>query len=66
MTPVAMKADRNGFFYVLDRRNGKLLSAKPFVEVNWAKGIDAANGRPIENPEKRPGFKKKASNIART
>jgi alcohol dehydrogenase (cytochrome c) len=48
-----MTADRNGFFYVLDRRNGKLISADPFVHVNWAKGIDA-DGRPVENPEKRP------------
>ncbi len=40
-------ADRNGFFYVLDRANGKFLRATPFVEkVTWAKGIDA-NGRPI-------------------
>jgi alcohol dehydrogenase (cytochrome c) len=48
-----MTADRNGFFYVLDRKNGKLISADPFVHVNWAKGIDA-DGRPVENPEKRP------------
>ena len=51
--PALMKADRNGFFYVLDRRNGKLISATPFVYLNWAKGIDDA-GRPIEIPEKRP------------
>jgi PQQ-dependent dehydrogenase (methanol/ethanol family) len=48
-----MTADRNGFFYVLDRKTGKLISAAPFVYVNWAKGIDA-DGRPIEDPEKRP------------
>ena len=42
-----VQADRNGFLYVLDRVNGKFLSATPFVEkLNWAKGIDA-NGRPI-------------------
>ena len=51
--PVLMKADRNGFFYVLDRRNGALISATPFVFVNWASGIDPA-GRPIEVPDKRP------------
>jgi alcohol dehydrogenase (cytochrome c) len=40
-------ADRNGFFYVLDRTNGKLLNALPFVEkLNWAKLIDAS-GRPV-------------------
>ena len=64
-TPVIMQANRNGFFYVLDRRNGKLLSAKQFVDVNWATGIDMATGRPIEtaNNTKRPGLKRKASNI---
>jgi len=46
---VIMQANKNGFFYVLDRRNGKLISAKPFVQINWASGIDAKTGRPIEN-----------------
>jgi alcohol dehydrogenase (cytochrome c) len=42
-----IQADRNGFIYVLDRSNGKFLSAVPFVEkLNWAKAIDE-NGRPI-------------------
>jgi alcohol dehydrogenase (cytochrome c) len=42
-----VEANRNGFLYILDRTNGKFLSAKPFVEkLNWAKGIDA-EGRPI-------------------
>ena len=46
---VLMQANRNGFFYVLDRANGKLLSAKPFVDgVNWATGIDLKTGMPIE------------------
>jgi PQQ-dependent dehydrogenase (methanol/ethanol family) len=45
--------DRNGFGYTLDRTNGTLLVAEPFVYVNWAKGIDMKTGRPIENPEKR-------------
>jgi alcohol dehydrogenase (cytochrome c) len=48
-------ADRNGFFYVLDRTNGKFISATPFVsKITWAKGIDA-NGRPIYNDDDRPG-----------
>ncbi len=48
-------ADRNGFFYVLDRTNGKFISATPFVnKINWASGIDK-DGRPIYNPENRPG-----------
>ena len=42
-----VQANRNGFIYVLDRTNGKFLSATPFVEkLNWAKGIDE-KGRPI-------------------
>ena len=50
---VLMQAPKNGFFYVLDRRDGKLLSAKPFSTVNWATGIDLESGRPIENPAAR-------------
>ena len=50
---VLMQAPKNGFFYVLDRETGKLLSAKPFAVVNWAKGIDLKTGRPIENPDAR-------------
>ena len=44
-----LQANRNGFFYVLDRTTGELLLAKPFLKnLNWAKGIDA-KGRPILN-----------------
>jgi PQQ-dependent dehydrogenase (methanol/ethanol family) len=53
-TPVALKADRNGFFYVLNRRTGALISAQPFVTVNWANKIDLETGRPVEVPDKRP------------
>jgi quinohemoprotein ethanol dehydrogenase len=49
---VIMQANKNGFFYVLDRENGKFISAKPYAPVNWASGMDA-NGRPIENPAAR-------------
>ena len=45
-----MQANKNGFFYVLDRKTGKLISAKKFAPVNWASGIDMKTGRPIENP----------------
>jgi alcohol dehydrogenase (cytochrome c) len=41
-------ANRNGFYYILDRTNGEFLFAKAFGEVSWATGIDA-NGRPILN-----------------
>jgi alcohol dehydrogenase (cytochrome c)/quinohemoprotein ethanol dehydrogenase len=50
---VLMHAPKNGFFYVLDRATGELLSAEAFAPVNWATGIDMKTGRPIENPEAR-------------
>ncbi|MDE3117159.1 MAG: PQQ-binding-like beta-propeller repeat protein, partial [Pseudomonadota bacterium] len=50
---VIMQAPKNGFFYVLDRATGKLISAKPFAVMNWATGIDMKTGRPIENPAAR-------------
>ena len=50
---VILHAPKNGFFFVIDRTNGKFISAQNFVEVNWATGYDKS-GRPIE------------SNIART
>lgn len=46
---VLMQAPKNGFFYVLDRTNGKLISAEKYTYVNWAKSIDLKTGRPIEN-----------------
>jgi quinohemoprotein ethanol dehydrogenase len=48
---VLMQAPKNGFFYVLDRETGELISAENFVAVNWASGIDPATGRPVENTE---------------
>jgi len=48
-----MQASRNGYFFVLDRTNGKNLLTAPFAFVNWAKGIDA-EGRPIPDPAKFP------------
>ncbi|MEI9811758.1 MAG: PQQ-binding-like beta-propeller repeat protein [Acidobacteriota bacterium] len=45
-----LHAPKNGFFYVLDRTNGKLISAEPYTEVSWAKAIDMKTGRPVENP----------------
>lgn len=62
---VAMQAPKNGFFYVVDRTNGALISAKPFIPmaatkdtpagapISWAYGVDPATGRPMENPEAR-------------
>jgi quinohemoprotein ethanol dehydrogenase len=44
---VLMQASKNGFYYVLDRASGELLSADPFAFVNWTKGIDRTTGRPL-------------------
>ncbi|HTV02657.1 MAG TPA: PQQ-dependent dehydrogenase, methanol/ethanol family, partial [Luteitalea sp.] len=51
---VLMQAPKNGFFFVVDRQTGKLISASPFVKnINWASGYDLATGRPNEAPEAR-------------
>lgn len=62
---VAMQAPKNGFFYVLDRKDGRLLSAQPFLPVapasdtppglpiSWAYTVDMASGRPVENAAAR-------------
>jgi quinohemoprotein ethanol dehydrogenase len=47
---VLMQAPKNGFFYVLDRATGELLSAKNYVEVTWATHVDMKTGRPVETP----------------
>jgi alcohol dehydrogenase (cytochrome c) len=54
-TPVYMKADRNGFFYVVNRDNGKIVSAEKYVPTTWANKIDLATGKPDEVADKRPG-----------
>ena len=49
---VIMQANKNGFFYVLDRATGEFISGEPFVSgVTWATGLDPKTGRPIEAPE---------------
>jgi len=50
---VILHAPKNGFFYVIDRDTGKLISAEPFTKITWASKIDMATGRPVENPEAR-------------
>lgn len=47
---VLMTAPKNGFYYVIDRHDGKLISAKPYVKVSWATGVDLKTGRPQEVP----------------
>ena len=53
---VLMQAAKNGIFYVLDRANGRLISAQPFTYINWATGVDTKSGRPLETANARyPG-----------
>lgn len=52
---VLMQAPKNGFFYVIDRESGALISAKNFAHVNWASGIDLKTGRPVETKTARYG-----------
>jgi quinohemoprotein ethanol dehydrogenase len=47
---VLMQAPKNGFFYVLDRATGELLSAEKYVRVNWADRVDLKTGRPVQAP----------------
>ncbi|HXX12120.1 MAG TPA: PQQ-dependent dehydrogenase, methanol/ethanol family [Burkholderiales bacterium] len=63
--PALMHADRNGFFYVLNRDTGKVVAADPFVTVNWATHVDLETGKPVEAPnnEKRPQLGKWARNV---
>jgi len=48
---VLMQAPKNGFFYVLDRTDGELLSAEKFAHASWASHVDLQTGRPVERPE---------------
>ena len=50
---VLVHAPKNGFVYVLDRKDGKLISAKNWVPTTWASAIDLKTGRPVENPASR-------------
>src|SRR5690606_25097684 len=50
---VLVEMPKNGFFYVIDRINGELISAEKVAEVTWATGIDMKTGRPIEVPAAR-------------
>ena len=52
---VIMQANKDGFYYVLDRITGQFISGQPWVQVNWAKGLDEATGRPIVNEEAHYG-----------
>jgi alcohol dehydrogenase (cytochrome c) len=53
MRHLVAQADRNAFYYVLDRDTGKFIAGQPFAKETWAKGL-ASNGRPIEEPNNQP------------
>ena len=55
-----MQLNRNGFLYVLDRTNGKLISAKPFEKVNWATHVDMETGRPVETEVAQEAARRRA------
>jgi quinohemoprotein ethanol dehydrogenase len=59
---VILQPSKNGFFYVLEAATGKLLSADPFTEVNWATGVDMRTGRPQIVPASR--YEKEPWNLA--
>ena len=48
MRKVIMQAPKNGFFYVIDRTNGELISAENYVPINWATHVDMETGRPVK------------------
>ena len=48
MVKAILHAPKNGFFYVINRETGKLISAEPFVKTTWASHVDLATGRPVE------------------
>jgi len=52
---VIMHSPKDGFFYVLDRVTGELLSADPITKINWTTGIDSKTGKPNVNPAARYG-----------
>ncbi len=63
MRKTMLKADRNGYLYVIDRTNGSLISADPFVYVTSTMGIDMKTGRPNENKEKTPSVGNTVRNV---
>jgi PQQ-dependent dehydrogenase (methanol/ethanol family) len=54
MRKVLLRADRDGYLYVMDRETGEVISADPYVHVTSTKGIDLRSGRPIENEQMKP------------
>jgi quinohemoprotein ethanol dehydrogenase len=50
---ILMQASKDGFFYIIDRKTGEVLSAEKFVPVTWAERVDLKTGRPVEAPDAR-------------
>jgi quinohemoprotein ethanol dehydrogenase len=61
---VLFQAPKDGYFYVLDRATGEVISAKPYTTVTWATGIDPMTGRPLENVSARYEESGKAAPLA--
>lgn len=61
---VLMQANKNGFYYVIDRLSGAFISAQPYAQVTWAKGIDQETGRPIVYPESHYDQNNETINLA--
>jgi quinohemoprotein ethanol dehydrogenase len=61
---VLLHAPKNGFFYVLDRATGELISAKPYSAVTWATGVDLKTGQPIVNADARYESQGKGTPVA--
>jgi quinohemoprotein ethanol dehydrogenase len=61
---VLFQAPKDGYFYVLDRATGEVISAKPYTTVTWATGIDPKTGRPLENVSARYEESGKAAPLA--
>lgn len=65
MRPVIVQAPKNGFFYVLDRLTGELISAEAFADdLTWASAVDLDTGRPVETPEARYGMNKRPAYLS--
>jgi quinohemoprotein ethanol dehydrogenase len=59
---VIVQAPKNGFFYVIDRLTGELISAEAFADdLTWARGVDMKTGRPVEAPEARYGMNRRGA-----
>jgi quinohemoprotein ethanol dehydrogenase len=60
---VLMQANKNGFYYVLDRVTGTFISAEPFAEVSWTTGLDPGTGRPTINPDAQYDVGERATTV---